>query len=237
MTNRLPPLRRQRRKVNLTRIMARFHEGIAAIDATVEPFAQFWDDYNARSLEEDGPLWVALGDSVTQGIGASAPDASFPFRVLDELRESTGEPWRLVNLSMSGARFADVENKQLTVLREFDLRPSAVSAVIGSNDVIWRRNTPAIVDDARKMVDALPRGTILSRLSEARRDRRRIGVNQVFEGAGAVRHVDLYEAWDWPTGEGMWAEDNFHPNDSAHVFLAQNLVKAFAARGILTDSD
>ncbi|MGI9623762.1 MAG: SGNH/GDSL hydrolase family protein [Acidimicrobiales bacterium] len=237
MTNRLPPLRRRRRKVNLTRVMARFHEGVATIDATVEPFAQFWDEYNARSLEQQGPLWVALGDSVTQGIGASAPDRSFPFQVLDDLRAKTGQPWRLINLSMSGARFADVERKQLPVLEAFNLAPTAVSAVIGSNDVIWRRNTPAIVDDARRMVDALPPGTVLSRLSEARTDRRRIGANQVFQGAAAIGSVHLYEAWDWPTGDGMWAEDNFHPNDSAHVFLADNLVKAFVARGILTETD
>lgn len=227
MTRRLPPLRRKRRRLNLAKIAARFSEGVAKVEATIEPFAQWWDEHNHRALHDDGPLWVALGDSVTQGIGASEPSASYAATVLDELRSHSRAPWRLINLSMSGARFEDVIQHQLDVITRFELQPAVVSAVIGSNDVIWRRNSDAIIDDARRLVDALPTGTILSRVSEARRDRRRIGVNHVFDAAAATGRVRLYEAWDWPTGDGMWAEDRFHPNDRAHHHLAANLLNAF----------
>lgn len=232
MTARLPRLRRRRRRVNFADIAARFHRGIAEVDATIEPFAQTWDEWNHDALHADGPLWVTLGDSVTQGIGASTPAASFAALVREHLRSETGEPWRLINLSMSGARFRDVVDHQVPVIEDYGLQPAVVSAVIGSNDYIWRRNTPAIEADAQDLVGALPRDTILSRVSEARPDRRRIAINRVFEHAGSQGRVRLYRAWDWPTGHGMWAQDNFHPNDRAHTHLASNLIDAFAAYGV-----
>lgn len=233
MTRRLPPLRRRRRLLNLASIAARFSKGVAKIEATIEPFAQWWDEHNHRALHQHGPLWVAFGDSVTQGIGASEPSQSYAARALDELRQRTGEPWRLINLSMSGARFDDVVTHQLDVLHEYQLEPDIVSAVIGSNDVIWRRDTDRVIDDARRLVERLPSGTLLSRVSEARRDRRRLGVNRVFDAAADAGRVRLYEAWDWPTGHEMWAEDRFHPNDRAHGHLADNLTAALHQHGLI----
>ncbi len=233
MTDRLPPLRRPRRRFSLTRLASIFHEGVAKIEATIEPFARHWDDRNAVALAAEGPLWVALGDSVTQGIGASSPRRSYAALALEQLRRDSGEPWRLINLSMSGARFHDVVDKQLGVMRRAGLEPQLVSALIGSNDVIWRRDTDGVVEDARRLVGALPGGTFLSRVSEARGDRRRLGINSVFDAAAASGRLRLFEAWDWPTGDGMWAEDKFHPNDEAHVHLASNLITAFRSHQIV----
>lgn len=221
----LPPLRRPRRPVNLARIASLVSKGVAAVDATVQPFAAEWDRRNAAALTADGPLWVALGDSVTQGIGASHVDASYPAIVTRALSETTGEPWRLINLSMSGGRFADVVDPQLRVLREVGLEPALVTALVGSNDLIWRRDTDGIIADARRLVEALPAGTILSRVAEGPSDRRRLGVNRVFTTAEAAGRVRLYDAWNWPSAAGMWAQDRFHPNDRAHGHLAQNLVE------------
>jgi hypothetical protein len=220
----LPPLRRPRRPVNLARVASLVSKGVAAVDATVEPFAAEWDRRNAAALAADGPLWVALGDSVTQGVGASDVDASYPAIVARALREATGRPWRLINLSMSGGRFADVVDPQLRVLRDVGLEPTLVTALVGSNDLIWRRDTDGIIADARRLVDALPVGTILSRVAEGPSDRRRLGVNRVFATAEAAGRVRLYDAWNWPSAAGMWAQDRFHPNDRAHEHLARNLL-------------
>lgn len=228
----LPRLRRRRRLLNLARLAKLVSKGVAEVDATVEPIARHWDDHNQRTLHETGPLWVALGDSVTQGVGTSDPEHSYPTRILSRLREETGEPWRLVNLSMSGGRFDDVRVRQLGALDQARLRPQLVTTLVGSNDVIWRRDTEAIVDDARALVDALPPGTVLSRVSERPPDRKRRGINQVFEAAETTGRVDLYDAWEWPTGEGMWAADRFHPNDRAHRHLADNLWGVLSTRGL-----
>lgn len=222
----LPPLRRPRRLVSLSRIAGLFSKGVRSINETIEPVAQHWDAHNAEALHEDGPLWVALGDSVTQGIGASSPATSYAGLVLDELIEHTGRPWRLINLSMTGARFADVIDHQLPAMVDAGLSPEVVTAIVGSNDLIWRRDTDGIITDAHRLVEALPAGTILSRVSEARADEKRLGVNRVFDAAAAVGRVQLFEAWDWPTGQGMWAADRFHPNDKAHRVLADNTWQA-----------
>jgi len=201
-------------------------KNVAEVDATVEPLARAWDARNAEQLRATGPLWVALGDSVTQGVGTSALDATYAAIVQQVLAERTGLAWRLVNLSMSGGRFADVIDHQLEAMQGAALEPDLVTALIGSNDLIWRRDTDAIIDDARRLVAALPRDTVLSRVTEQPNDRRRQGVNRVFATAGAAGHVRLYDAWDWPTAVGMWAPDRFHPNDRAHRHLAENLLAA-----------
>lgn len=226
-------LRRKRRILSLANVAGLVSKGVASINKTVEPIARHWDTHNLRSLAQDGPLWVAFGDSVTQGIGASHPHKSYAGLVLERLRAQTGEPWRLINLSMTGGRFGDVVEHQLPAMHDAGLQPDVVSAIIGSNDVIWRRDTDAIIDDARAMVDALPHEAVLSRVSEARADRRRTGVNDVFDSAAASGDVRLFEAWDWPTGHGMWAEDRFHPNDRAYECLADNLWDALLDHDIV----
>jgi lysophospholipase L1-like esterase len=131
---------------------------------------------------------------------------------------------------MSGGRFEDIVHRQLPAMRGAGLDPDIMTAVIGSNDVIWRRDTEGIIADARLVVDALPSDALLSRVSEARHDRRRRGVNEVFEDAQQRGAVTLFEAWDWPTGVGVWAEDNFHPNDAAYRYIADNVWQAMRNR-------
>jgi lysophospholipase L1-like esterase len=225
--HQLPRLRRPRRPLNVAQLAGLVSKGVAKINRTVEPVASYWDQHNARALRSEGPLWVALGDSTTQGIGASHPRHSYPALVLEELSLHSDRPWRLINLSMSGGRFEDVVELQLPAMHDADLRPDLLSAVIGSNDVIWRRHAPSIVSDAERLVAALPQGTVLSRVSEPRPDQRRAGVNAVFDAASRESDLHLFEAWSWPEARDMWAEDRFHPNDRAYRYMADNLWAAF----------
>ena len=118
----ISPLRRQPRSVSLSSIGGKLSDGIAAINATIEPRAQFWDQWNTNTVDNEGPLWIALGDSVTQGIGSSTPEMSYVSIVLERLILRTGLPWRVLNLSMSGGRFDDVTKRQLPALRSSGLR-------------------------------------------------------------------------------------------------------------------
>src|SRR3954449_8855559 len=63
----------------------------------IDVYAAAWADANEDALRADGPLWVALGDSTGQGIGASRWDRGYVGQVRDLLRAATGEPWRVVN--------------------------------------------------------------------------------------------------------------------------------------------
>ena len=219
----IPPLRRQPRSVSLSSIGGKLSDGIAAINATIEPRAQFWDQWNANTFDNKGPLWIALGDSVTQGIGSSTPEMSYVSIVLERLILRTGLPWRVLNLSMSGGRFDDVTKRQLPALRSSGLRADLVTSIIGSNDIMWRRNKTAIEKDAKKMLEVLPNGTFLSKVSRSEKNDRRRLINNAFSKSEEDGKVYLFNAWNWPTGIGMWAEDRFHPNDRAYKLIANNL--------------
>ena len=76
-------------------------------------FARHWQAHNDQVLGQDGPLWVVLGDSTAQGLGAPSPDGGYVGQVLARLRAETGLPWRVLNLSASGSLTRDVVGAQL----------------------------------------------------------------------------------------------------------------------------
>ena len=65
----------------------RVYPGVARVQGDVEPFAAAWARANAAALADRGdrPLWVALGDSLTQGIGAGAYDRGWVGQLRDRL--------------------------------------------------------------------------------------------------------------------------------------------------------
>ena len=52
----------------------------------VELYRAAWELSNEAALVADGPLWLVLGDSAAQGVGASAHDRAYVGLVLDRLR-------------------------------------------------------------------------------------------------------------------------------------------------------
>jgi hypothetical protein len=101
---RAPVRRRARRHGRV----GRWCDGVAAIRSRRLAFADYWHTQNHRSLGETGPLWVALGDSTAQGLGASHPSAGYVGQAHVELRRRTGVAWRVINLSCCGALTHDV---------------------------------------------------------------------------------------------------------------------------------
>lgn len=182
------------------------------------PYAEQWHQHNDKAMTADGPLWVALGDSSSQGIGATQWDYSWVMLVLDQLRELTGDPWRLVNLSMSGGRFRDVIDSQLPVLESHLSHADMVTCVIGSNDMMWRRRTDPVVADATEVAAKLPVGAVLSHLGGPG-DRRRT-VNAAFSDAAAERDYDMFNIWHWPSPKNALAADRIHPSDLGYQHMA-----------------
>lgn len=213
----LPRLRRKRR-IDLPKIIGRFSEGVREIDAQTERYHRRWDDHNEIARYETGPLWVALGDSASQGVGASEWEKGWTHLVLDRLRSTTGEPWRLVNLSMSGGRFADVADRQIPVLNTMLDKPALVTSVIGSNDLMWRRGTKGIYNDAQHCVSRLPGGTWKSKLNGP--GPRPARLNEIFEQGVADPGLQLFNIWNWPSGRGALAADNVHPSDLGYEYMA-----------------
>lgn len=63
----------------------------------VSAYRDAWTAHNAAALAGDGPLWLVLGDSAAQGVGASSHLGGYVGAVL-----RLGPQWRVVNLSDRG---------------------------------------------------------------------------------------------------------------------------------------
>jgi lysophospholipase L1-like esterase len=119
-------------------------------------FAGYWRAHNEEALRGSGPLWVALGDSTAQGLGAPTPLGGYVGQVHAELVRHTGEPWRVVNLSRSGAVAAQVVRRQIPLIDQLPTAPDLVTCGVGSNDILHtspRRVHPAL----SALIGRLPR--------------------------------------------------------------------------------
>lgn len=122
-------------------------------------FADDWAAANLEARAATGPLWVVLGDSVSQGIGATTREVGYVGVVHEMLRRR--DAWRVVNLSRAGAGVADVLGRQLPELAALTAeQPVAlVSCVIGIEDVV--RRTSGLDTSLRQVIAALPTGSVV----------------------------------------------------------------------------
>jgi len=137
----------------------RWADGVTAMRADCLAFADHWQAHNERVLQAatTGPLWVVLGDSTAQGLGAPSPEYGYVGQVLDAMRRQTGLPWRVLNLSASGSLIRDVLDHQLPRL------PAAADLVtcgIGVNDVFYT-GPGKLFADLRALLSAVPDRTIM----------------------------------------------------------------------------
>lgn len=94
--------------------------------------------------------YVALGDSLTAGVGATSSKDSFPYKVGAALARS-GKNIELVNRGVPGAKTQDVIDSQLQ--EALSDTPDIVTVLIGVNDIqgfvsseTFKRNEETIID-------------------------------------------------------------------------------------------
>jgi acyl-CoA thioesterase I len=135
----------------------RWADGVNAMREDCAAFARYWQAHNDQVPGLDGPLWVVLGDSTAQGLGAATPDGGYVGQVLAGLRAQSGRPWRVLNLSVSGSLTRDVISTQLPrVPAGADL----VTCGVGVNDILYT-SPGKLFADLRALIAALPGHTVL----------------------------------------------------------------------------
>jgi lysophospholipase L1-like esterase len=202
-------------------------KGVRDVEATRQPFADWWEHRNREALDETGPLWVVLGDSTSQGIGATEPEAGYVPQVRIRLGEATGRPWRVLNLSITGAKMVDVVERQLPALWSLDVSPGLVTSFIGANDLLYPWGVDGAREDAERLVGGLPVGTVQSKAGGGPPARPKANaINQVLRDAEAEGRIQRFQPWDWPSMQGAWAADRFHPNDVGYQHLTEAVWKA-----------
>jgi lysophospholipase L1-like esterase len=199
-------------------LVRRVRPGIAMTLDSVEPFRAEWERSNAAALAASGPLWLALGDSTAQGIGAGSPDLGYvgQLRALLEARDEA--PWRVVNVSRTGARLRDVTANQVGWLDRLPSRPDLVTCAAGANDVTWRLGLRGTLRDLTALLDRLPPGAIVATLPQGLAPRRAQVLNAVIRTEAPTR--DLVVADVWAHTGSPWASklapDHFHPSERGY---------------------
>lgn len=205
-----------------TRFSRRLLPGIGLVAGQVEPYARRWAHVNRQTLAADGPLWVVIGDSMSQGIGASTFEGGWVPQTA-HLLAAAGHPYRLLNLSRSGATAQDLLERQLPEMHRVAMSssespPSLVTVLAGANDMMratTRREAPGRF---RRLLAELPARTIVAYLPQPIRTAHL--VNDIIDAARdqGITGLDVRPAAKrW---RGHRAPDFFHPNEKGYARIA-----------------
>lgn len=191
----------------------------------VAGFKEYWKE---RSRQPGEFVYIALGDSAAQGIGASQPQNGYVGLIAKAITERTGKTVRVVNVSVSGAVVKDVIQKQLPKIK--GIKPDLVTIEIGANDVA-KYNKEQFTADFTQLTKLLPADTYVSNMPYfATRPMRRpaaFAISKIISENVAIRSdlklVDLQTITQERDSWLNYAADLFHPNDRAY----RNWAEAF----------
>jgi len=174
--------------------------------------------YWSQPQGEDGELlYVSMGDSAAQGVGASRPERGYVGLLAERLRTTSGMPVRVVNLSMSGARISDVLERQLPLLRGH--RPDLVTVAIGGND-LWGYDAHLFASQVDRLTAALPVGAFIADVPyfmhghwerDARHATDAVTSSARSRGLTVVQLHEALRRQGWSAMLNQFAADWFHP--------------------------
>ncbi|MDG2028009.1 MAG: SGNH/GDSL hydrolase family protein [Acidimicrobiales bacterium] len=199
-----------------TRAVSRVSAGTRAIADQVNPRESEWHEVTAHALAGDLPLWIVLGDSIAQGVGATHISRSWVARIAGALT-ADGRPHGIVNLSRSGARSVHVQAEQLPLLELIDQDHALITCGVGSNDLMRNPHPPSVSARVNELLDELPAETIVSTLPAPAASLSGRWVNRSVSKTArrrGIRIVDVVPHLRRPR-EG-WASDRFHPSDEGY---------------------
>ena len=207
---------------------------------------------SVRTLPADrsaAVLYVALGDSTVEGVGATSPDRNYVSRLHERLR-AVYPSARVVNLGAGGATSADVLLRQLD--RAIGLRPHLVTLSIGPNDITTRvpvatyeRNLETILGRLRyettavAVVNLIPDLAVTPRFSRSRLreavGRQTIVFNEALERTGWAHRAELVNLYaasqrEVPLQPELISADGYHPSDAGYARWAELVWTGVEAR-------
>ncbi|MBX3231206.1 MAG: SGNH/GDSL hydrolase family protein [Labilithrix sp.] len=188
--------------------------------------------------------YLALGDSLTQGVGASDESTgSFPARLAKKWRDEGCEV-ELLNVGVSGYTAQQVVDDQLPQMADF--KPTIVTFQAGANDIAhsvtlsaYRTAVKKVLTDtkatgARVIVLAQnewfrsPEGkTYGSGLGEQRATFDAALIEEV--EARDAEFVDMRAVYKRQADANAWVEDGIHPTDDAYEEWATELARVIPA--------
>jgi len=194
-------------------------------------------------------VYVALGDSTVEGVGASSPALNYVSLLHVRLR-AVYPGARVVNLGVGGATSADVLLRQLD--RTIERRPQLVTLSIGPNDIttrvsvdVYEKNLETILARLRHettavvVVNSIPDLAVTPRFSRSRA-RETVGrLTVVFNEAlkrrvtaHGAELVDLYATSrrEVPLRPELIGRDGYHPSDAGYARWAELMWSGIQSR-------
>ncbi|HSX02242.1 MAG TPA: SGNH/GDSL hydrolase family protein [Candidatus Saccharimonadia bacterium] len=216
------------------RLLRQLWPSLRAVQDQAEPYAAAWHQANEQALGGSGRLWVVLGDSMSQGIGAPAYDRGWVGQAHARLA-AVGRSYRLINLSVSGGRIQDVIDHQLPVLDQLGLRPDLITVMIGSNDLVQPGGRRHLLRRLDHLLMQLPHGAVVADIFARPNIPPLLAPVLRYRAASRLLHrqaqqrglkiADMGPAFALPW-TGKLAADRFHPNERGYAAIAAAFMAA-----------
>lgn len=198
----------------------------------ITTYKQFWDKQNVQSATAESGLYIALGDSTAQGLGASTPKKGYVGLLAKEIAETSGSTVHVVNLSVTGAKIKDVIKDQLPRLQQMQLPSETIVTIeIGAND-LSNFDPDAFYNQMEMLLRQLPPQTVVADMPYFGGGRVRNQESAAFKAseiinslaaANKLRVAPLHQITKQHDNLWVYAADFFHPNDRGYL----NWYKAF----------
>lgn len=203
--------------------------GVRKVVRQITPYAEAWRKSNDLELQKKGPLWVVLGDSTAQGLGAPSIEQGWVGQLAKVLKES-GKNYRLVNLSFNRARTQDVLTKQIPAMERLGVKPELVTIFIGFNDFTRKKFRASLPQNLKKIIEKLPAGAVIGNipaLSGLAKSLNELIVEEANRHGLKVADI-LVELL--PLDKKKFASDHYHPNEIAYADYARAFAHALGIK-------
>ena len=211
------------------------HRNAAAADLNaLLPVHSAW--WRARFDRGGALLYVAMGDSAAQGIGASSPARSYVGRLSAYIRRQGHTSLRVVNLSVSGSTTWLCRKDQLPKFEKYE--PDVVTVAIGANDIV-QFDPESFEKNIRVIYGALPSHAIVGDLPAMwipDREKKLVEANAIVRRVAGEFGLTVAPLYETTRRQGFFrtyrnsAGDLFHPNDRGYRVWASAFEPAVAAR-------
>jgi len=208
------------------RVMGSIIPGVGRTRDQIVSYAEEWAAEAEAAVAGKMPVFVALGDSLAQGIGASSRAAGYVSLVSDDLRKRRGQDFAVLNLSRSGARLHDVLETQLPALDAANVRLIGGICTVGSNDLVRSGRLGQTRNRFSEVLVALPEEILMATIPDAKSLAAKRMNRYLRAEAQRIDRPLADVAAALTTWRGMVAGDGFHPNDRGHRLWADTVLAA-----------
>ena len=187
--------------------------------------------------------YLAMGDSITQGIGSDDfESAAFPAR-LAALWRSKGCTVELKNVAVAGYTAGEILRDEVPEIEAFN--PTFITLQVGANDIAnnvqletFRVQVRLVLDAARKSNARVvvlpsnefwraPQGAAYGRGRDARDAFNAVLIAEAT--AKKAELVDLQLLYRQHADKNLWADDGIHPTVACYDEMAAELARVIAA--------